>query len=570
VDFVDFPGFLTLSRARHNEQVYDDDMVTDTRTEPMEATDRSSAASVLGVLRAVHDTLGSVVQGVDAGEISGTEAAAVVGECAAIERLAQAGKLVAAGRVAACDTWRTGGHRSAADWLASVTKCSRAEARALIETADRLAGQPQVDEAVRRGDLNSDQATAVSDAVAADPSAESTLIEEAEQGSLASLRDQCAKRKAAAQGDDTARAERLWKQRQARTRIGPDGAWELDTRNTPDAGTIIEAALATFGELAFQASKAAGRRDSHAACTADALEMMAAAALGLTPTCVLRRRGDATSPPTEAAHAEPASTPTGMDETPPRPDGSRRADRPDPTTGATRPVPAESSPAPLQPDLFEAASGRTVSDAPQPSPRPAHPADVDESPPAPHERSAQSFGPGYRVGRPPDTVIPWDPVPTGGVRLPGGNRVKIIVRIDHAALVRGCTRAGETCDIVGLGPLPVASVVRLMATGDPFLTAVVTRGHDVASVVHLGRHPTSHQRTALEWRDQACVIAGCTNRFCDADHNEGWTITHDTRTGDLALLCGPHHRKKTLGWRLVGSGTRRRLLPPDGSEGGPG
>jgi polyhydroxyalkanoate synthesis regulator phasin len=523
--------------------VYDQDMPTSTCTDPIGAADLASAASVLGVLRAVHDTLGSVIEGLDAGAMTGSEAAALVGKCAAIERLAQAGKVIAAGRVATCDTWRAGGHRSAADWLASVTTCSKAEARALIETADRLVDQPQVDEAVRRGELNADQATAVSDAVAADPTAESALIEEAEQGSLASLRDQCAKRKAAAEGDDVTRAERLWTQRQARTRIGPDGAWELDARTTPDAGTIIEAALGTFGELAFRASKAAGRRDSHAACTADALEMMAAAALGLTPTCVLRRPGDAAASDAERSTRR----------------GSERAPTDHARPAAAQPASGSVQPEPVQADLFGRSSDSAGAGPPGPPPAPGHRRDGDRSPPVAPDPS----GPGYRVGIPPDTVIPWDPVPSGGVRLPGGNRVKVIVRIDHTALVRGHTVAGETCDIVGLGPLPVASVVRLLATGDPFLTAVVTRGHDVASVAHLGRQPTSHQRTALEWRDQGCVIAGCTNRFCEVDHNEGWAITHDTRTGDLALLCGTHHRRKTLGWRLVRSGTRRRLLPPD-------
>jgi hypothetical protein len=537
-------------------------MLTDTRTEPRTATDPASAVPVLEVLGAVHDTLGSVIAGLDPSTLTGSQAAGLVEECAAVERLAQAGKLLAAGRVATCETWRAGGHRSAADWMASVTTCSTAEARALVETARRLVDQPQLDAALRAGALNADQATAVSDAVAADPTAESALLDEAERGSLASLREQCAKRKAAAQ-DDAGRADRLWKQRRARTRIGPDGAWELDARNTPDAGTIIEAALATFRELAFRASTAAGRRDSHGACTADALEMMAAAALGLTPTCVLRRPGDAptsTAPGCSEDGSAPACTEAPADGPPPPPPARGGED------AATQPAPSEpgtglgesGSDRPgastIQPDLFRASDR-------------ARAPDPDS---ATSGSSAATSSPDRweRLGRPPDTVIPWDPVPVAGVRLPGGDRVKVIVRVDHSALVRGHTRAGETCDIVGLGPIPVASVIRLLATGDPFLAAVVTRGHDVASVVHLGRHPTRHQRTALEWRDAGCVISGCTNRYCEADHNEGWTLTHDTRTGDLALLCGPHHRKKTLGWRLVGAGTRRRLLPPVGHGSG--
>src|SRR5207302_1970499 len=45
--------------------------------------------------------------------------------------------------------------------------------------------------------------------------------------------------------------------------------------------------------------------------------------------------------------------------------------------------------------------------------------------------------------------------------------VKVIVRIDHTALVRGHTVAGETCEMAGVGPVPVAVVEELM--GDAFL-----------------------------------------------------------------------------------------------------
>jgi hypothetical protein len=145
--------------------------------------------------------------------------------------------------------------------------------------------------------------------------------------------------------------------------------------------------------------------------------------------------------------------------------------------------------------------------------------------------------------------------------LPGG-RVKVIVRIDHTALVRGHTEPGEQCDIPGFGPVPVAAARELIDSGDAFVAAVVTRGVDVMTVAHLGRKPTAHQQTALELRDARCCISGCGNTFCETDHNTGWVVTRDTRTGDLSWLCHFHHRQKTAGWQLIGTGTDRELVPP--------
>src|SRR5436189_189042 len=81
---------------------------------------------------------------------------------------------------------------------------------------------------------------------------------------------------------------------------------------------------------------------------------------------------------------------------------------------------------------------------------------------------------------------------TGAGSSPPRNTVHVV--IDHAALVRGKAEPGERCEVAGVGPVPV-NVVRSMMD-DAFVTAVVTNGVDVATVAHLGRRPTAHQRSA--------------------------------------------------------------------------
>ncbi|MGQ0520445.1 MAG: hypothetical protein ACT4PX_04725, partial [Actinomycetota bacterium] len=68
--------------------------------------------------------------------------------------------------------------------------------------------------------------------------------------------------------------------------------------------------------------------------------------------------------------------------------------------------------------------------------------------------------------------------------------MKVLVRIDWDALVRGWPIEGEVCEIAGLGPVAVSVVRAMIESGDAFLAAVVTKGVDVATVAHLGRRPS--------------------------------------------------------------------------------
>jgi hypothetical protein len=98
---------------------------------------------------------------------------------------------------------------------------------------------------------------------------------------------------------------------------------------------------------------------------------------------------------------------------------------------------------------------------------------------------------------------------------------------------------------------------------EAFLALVVTRGHDVINVTHLGRQFTEHQKTALEWRDPECVTLGCHNTVrLERDHRDDWARTHRTTISSADRLCHHHHQLKTLGWRLEPGAGKRALLPP--------
>lgn len=134
--------------------------------------------------------------------------------------------------------------------------------------------------------------------------------------------------------------------------------------------------------------------------------------------------------------------------------------------------------------------------------------------------------------------------------------VKLIIHADAAALERGWTVPGESCDIEGVGPIPV-EIARSYAA-EAFWAVVARDGEDVRRVSHLGRQVTARQRTALEARDRCCVVPGCGQTFgLQIDHVADWHLTHRTELDRLARVCWHHHGLKTRG-----EATLERL--PDG------
>ncbi|MGH8985268.1 MAG: hypothetical protein ACRDY6_15500 [Acidimicrobiia bacterium] len=147
----------------------------------------------------------------------------------------------------------------------------------------------------------------------------------------------------------------------------------------------------------------------------------------------------------------------------------------------------------------------------------------------------------------------------------GKPATKLLARIDLAALLRGYPVGDETCELAGYGPVAVSAIRDLIDTGDPFLAAVVTNGKDVVGVAHLGRRPTAHQRSALEWLYPTCAAEGCNAlTFLEFDHRDDWAKTRRTVFNLLDRLCTHHHDRKTRdGWALVEGRGKRAFVPPD-------
>jgi hypothetical protein len=130
-------------------------------------------------------------------------------------------------------------------------------------------------------------------------------------------------------------------------------------------------------------------------------------------------------------------------------------------------------------------------------------------------------------------------------------------------MARGHTRAGETCEIDGLGPVPVAALRDLLPQAA--IDLIVTNGVDVWNVTHLGRRATARQQVVLDWLGVECTRAGCgATRHLQVDHRVEWARVKVTELANLDWLCVPCHRRKThQGWALVDGTGKRPMVPPD-------
>jgi hypothetical protein len=143
--------------------------------------------------------------------------------------------------------------------------------------------------------------------------------------------------------------------------------------------------------------------------------------------------------------------------------------------------------------------------------------------------------------------------------------MRVMIRVDLDALLRGVALEGELCEIAGYGPVPVSVVEDLLGTESPFIVGLLTKGQALSGVYHHGRHPNAHQRSALDFLYPTCAAEGCSSRAgLQYDHREDFATTRITAFDLLDRLCGHHHRKKTReGWALVEGRGKRAFVPPD-------
>jgi hypothetical protein len=448
----------------------------------------------------VRGQLAELVTAVDPDALSGQSARACWAEFDRIERLTVAGKTLLARRVADTHLPAHSGTKTAAEELARKAGTTTGTAKDTVNTSARLPEQPQLAGALRRGGLSLAQAALISAAAAANPDEEQRLVELAPRVSLAELREECARVRAAADPDPDASNRRLHAARALRQWIDAEGFWTLLAKGTPQAGAAFAAALQPIIDQLFNDARRAGNPEPVEAYAFDALMHLVEHATGRCD-CT---QGHGSDDDTGDAGAGGGADNNGADDA--------RGRSADPATAdAGNAVPA---PAPGGPGIAAASRGAAGSSC--------------------AVRPRASTNPRYLA----------------------------LLRVDVTALRRGQVTGGELCEIAGVGPVPV-SVARSVLS-DAILRLVITNGVDVANVTHLGRGPTAAQRAALLWTNPTCSVQGCHRTRVENDHREPWAQTRHTRIDELDLLCEFHHDLKTRrGYTLVQGSGKRAFVPPD-------
>jgi hypothetical protein len=450
----------------------------------------------IGLRPAAHD---GVVETLDPDEVLASQSPALWVEFDRIERLAAAAKILLARRVDESRVWEREGHRSAVDYLAAKSGTSKAASRGVLGTSKKITKLPATQSVLRRGELSAAQVECVADAASHNRDAEDHLLETARTSSLGELRDECARKKAAADPDPDATYRRIHENRFCRQRRDPEGAWCLTARGTPDAGAAFNAALGPIIDEIFTTAWAQGRREAREQYAFDALTELA------------RRARD--------PHRDRDSKDGGDDPDNVRTNGGTRESDPGGQTGAATDA-AESDIGARDADrgLFGVASnghrdtaGRihtagTGNDK-------AHTESEDTN--HPESRSAKKR---HRRRR----------------RRADSPTYLTLLRIDFAALQRGHTQGDEICEIAGVGPIPVNRARELL--NDSVIKLIATRGEQVANVTHYRRSPNTAQRIALLWSQPTCSVAGCDHSIVQIDHRSDWHKTHRTRLEDLDPL----------------------------------
>ena len=134
---------------------------------------------------------------------------------------------------------------------------------------------------------------------------------------------------------------------------------------------------------------------------------------------------------------------------------------------------------------------------------------------------------------------------------PKSRKPSFTVLVDLEALLRGHAEAGETCEIPGVGQIPVSRLYDLAPQA--FWHVLVTRGKDIRSYCAMSRYIPTMLKVALAARDRECTVPGC-------NRTEGLEIDHiipledqgPTTYENLKLRCFDDHRvnKHRLGLGL--------------------
>ena len=234
----------------------------------------------------LHELTASVARwssSFDPAGMTPSQVAATVTDAARLEKLAAGIRLRSARYLGDKVTDSNGQAKDRDEWLAGTTGKSKTDAGKDVETSEQLASLPNTDQAIKNGELSSEQAREVASASTDDPGRESELLDTARKQSLPELKRR-AKQVRAAATDDAEKNRRAHRDRDVAS--GTDDETAMGWIHIKGPAAVIAqllAFLSPFAKAEFDKARREGRHERQGAYAFDGLvALFKAAAAGRT------------------------------------------------------------------------------------------------------------------------------------------------------------------------------------------------------------------------------------------------------------------------------------------------
>ncbi len=279
--------------------------------------DTLEKSSIADRIQGIEKSLKDAVDGLDLKNCTNEELSGLLLSLGDIERICSCTKAIAAHLLAEKNLLSGPSDRSAAHGLASKENIPVSKAKELISVGRCLSGHPMVAKEALDAGLSLAQISCIDGAVELNPKKEAELVQIAKSGSLANLRDACARSKREAIGERAMR-EKIHSKRYFRCFTDTDGMRHLKAGGNVEDMAYIEAAVELRRKYIFDEAYREGRREPFDAYGFDAfLEVFTEGSgdpiLINHPLTELADSSQATGTPAAPPAGTAASTPPSTD-----------------------------------------------------------------------------------------------------------------------------------------------------------------------------------------------------------------------------------------------------------------
>jgi hypothetical protein len=202
--------------------------------------------------------LGDAINGTDPAVLSGSDCASVVEVLAHTEKRCAGMRALLASRAVDCGAHKERGYSNPSTWLSDASGVSGGEAKAALDTAERLESCPATREALLAGELSLGQAGEIAKTESAVPGTEADMLELAGRTGFRALKDEGRRRRLATRDPDEAYRRQL-RERRLRYWRDDDGMNHLSVSWPDDvAVTVVNRIEAEVDRLMREARRDGG------------------------------------------------------------------------------------------------------------------------------------------------------------------------------------------------------------------------------------------------------------------------------------------------------------------------